>query len=102
MHLPVFKLDRREPAENRDGNLELAAGGIDLVDAAVQVHEGSVVDLHLLADSSDALKRNRGRRGLDILNEMQEEPSLRIEIFSSYTAVRSEEPVDAKLVQLAK
>jgi hypothetical protein len=27
LHLPVFELDRREPAENGNGNLELAASG---------------------------------------------------------------------------
>ena len=65
---------------------------------------GFVLDeLHLIADSSDTLKRNRGRRGLDILNEMQEEPDLQVVIYNHYTTVfRGDEPVDAKLVQLAQ
>ena len=65
---------------------------------------GFVLDeLHLIADSSDTLKRNRGRRGLDILNEMQAEPELQITVFSHYSPeFRNDEPVDAKLVQLAQ
>jgi len=65
---------------------------------------GFVLDeLHLIADSSDTLKRNRGRRGLDILNEMQDETNLQVEIYRDYAgAIRGDEAVDAKLVQLAR
>lgn len=65
---------------------------------------GFVLDeLHLIADSADTLRRNRGRRGLDILNEMQDEPDLQVEIYRDYSVlVHGEEAVDAKLVQLAK
>jgi len=60
-------------------------------------------ELHLIADSSDTLRRNRGRRGLDILNAMRQEPDLDIQVFSEYEqSFRSTDPVDAKLVQLAK
>jgi uncharacterized protein YacL len=59
-------------------------------------------ELHLIADASDAQKRNRGRRGLDILNEMQAQPDLRVGIYTSYATPRVREPVDARLVQLAK
>lgn len=60
-------------------------------------------ELHLIADSTDTLKRNRGRRGLDILNQMQQEPALQITVFDDYKATfRHGDPVDAKLVHLAK
>ena len=60
-------------------------------------------ELHLIADSTDTLKRNRGRRGLDILNQMQQETALQITIFDEYKATfRHGDPVDAKLVHLAK
>ena len=60
-------------------------------------------ELHLIADSSDNLRRNRGRRGLDILNSMQQEPDLDIQVLSDYEAsVRATDAVDARLVQLAK
>ena len=63
---------------------------------------GFVLDeLQLIADSSDALKRARGRRGLDILNAMQKELSLVVRSFDGPIAGDSDQ-VDAKLVKLAK
>jgi uncharacterized protein YacL len=60
-------------------------------------------ELHMIADSSDTLKRNRGRRGLDILNQMQQERELEVTVVDQYSSpIRSSDPVDAKLVQLAK
>lgn len=60
-------------------------------------------ELHLIADSSDTLKRNRGRRGLDILNQMQQESSLQVRVYDRYDQpLRSGDPVDTKLVHLAK
>jgi uncharacterized protein YacL len=63
---------------------------------------GFVLDeLQLIADSSDALKRARGRRGLDILNAMQKELNLVVRSFDGPIAGDSDQ-VDAKLVKLAK
>lgn len=60
-------------------------------------------ELHLIADSSDTLRRNRGRRGLDILNKMRQEPSLQLTVLNGYEVrLRGTDPVDAKLVQVAK
>lgn len=57
-------------------------------------------ELQHIADSSDVLKRNRGRRGLDILNRIQKELSINVEIFEGdYDEIRE---VDSKLVKLAK
>ncbi len=56
-------------------------------------------ELQHIADSSDALRRNRGRRGLDILNRMQKEPGTPVEIVEDDVPDISE--VDAKLVALA-
>lgn len=56
-------------------------------------------ELQLIADSSDPLKRNRGRRGLDILNRMKKSPLIEIKIHEGdYPDVNT---VDAKLVRLA-
>ena len=57
-------------------------------------------ELQHIADSSDTLRRNRGRRGLEILNRMQKEPGTPVEIVED--AVPSESEVDAKLVALAR
>ena len=56
-------------------------------------------ELQLIADSSDALRRNRGRRGLEILNRMQKESGTPVEIVEDDVPDVSE--VDAKLVSLA-
>lgn len=57
-------------------------------------------ELQLVADSSDSLKRNRGRRGLDILSRIQKNPDLHIRIVEEdFPQVRD---VDMKLLELAK
>jgi uncharacterized protein YacL len=57
-------------------------------------------ELQYIADSSDVLKRNRGRRGLDILNRIQKELSIKVEIYEGDFDEVSE--VDSKLVKLAQ
>jgi uncharacterized protein YacL len=57
-------------------------------------------ELQLVADSADSLKRNRGRRGLDILQRLQKIASVQIQIVEDdFPAVRE---VDLKLIELAK
>jgi uncharacterized protein YacL len=57
-------------------------------------------ELQLVADSADSLKRNRGRRGLDILQRLQKVATLTIQIVEDdFPAVRE---VDLKLIELAK
>lgn len=57
-------------------------------------------ELQYIADSSDSLKRVRGRRGLDILNALQKEEGISVEMYEG--DIENVEEVDAKLVQLAK
>jgi uncharacterized protein YacL len=57
-------------------------------------------ELQHIADSSDTLRRNRGRRGLEILNRMQKDPSTPVEIIEDDVPEIAE--VDAKLVALAR
>ncbi len=57
-------------------------------------------ELQSIADSSDSLKRNRGRRGLDILNRLQKQKDLDVKISEQdFPAIRE---VDGKLIQLTK
>ncbi|MEX2183392.1 MAG: PIN domain-containing protein [Chloroflexota bacterium] len=56
-------------------------------------------ELQHIADSSDTLRRNRGRRGLEILSRMQKEPGTPVEIVED--AIPDVAEVDAKLVALA-
>lgn len=57
-------------------------------------------ELQHIADSSDVLKRNRGRRGLDILNRMQKDSKVTVQILDDDFDDLYE--VDAKLVRLAQ
>jgi uncharacterized protein YacL len=53
-------------------------------------------ELQLVADSADSLKRNRGRRGLDVLQRLQKMATLQIQI------VEDDFPAVRKLIELAK
>ena len=57
-------------------------------------------ELQHIADSPDTLRRNRGRRGLDILNKLQKNDRVPIEITDM--DVDDARDVDSKLVQLGK
>lgn len=57
-------------------------------------------ELRHIADSSDSLKRNRGRRGLDILNKIQKELDIEVKIWDK--EVKEAREVDIKLLKLAK
>ena len=57
-------------------------------------------ELRHIADSSDTLKRNRGRRGLDILNKIQKESQVPVQIVEQDFEDIAE--VDSKLIKLAK
>jgi uncharacterized protein YacL len=57
-------------------------------------------ELRHIADSSDSLKRNRGRRGLDILNRIQKELEIDVEIYEGDFADIAE--VDSKLLKLGQ
>lgn len=57
-------------------------------------------ELQYIADSSDSMKRSRGRRGLDILNRMQRSSGIHIDVSDQdFPKLKG---VDAKLVALAK
>ncbi len=57
-------------------------------------------ELQHIADSADTLRRNRGRRGLDILNRLQKEANVPVEV--SDTDFETVHEVDAKLVKMAR
>lgn len=57
-------------------------------------------ELQHIADSSDSLKRVRGRRGLDILNALQKEDGVTVEM--DEREIPESDEVDMKLVHLAK
>jgi uncharacterized protein YacL len=70
------------------------------LDGVIVIPQFVLRELQLVADSADSLKRNRGRRGLDILQRLQKVATLQIQIVEDdFPAVRE---VDLKLIELAK
>lgn len=69
------------------------------IEGTLVIPEFVLEELQHIADSSDLLKRNRGRRGLDILNKIQKELDVKVLI---YEGDMEEGEVDSKLVKLAK
>jgi uncharacterized protein YacL len=72
------------------------------IEGKIVIPEFVLVELRHIADSSDSLKRNRGRRGLDVLNRIQTEHG--VEIYNTEAEKSLEEipEVDIKLLKLAQ
>lgn len=112
---PKFGKDKDKVIRNDDGKLARCK----VLDTSVIIDgriadlcntgfvEGTLVipsfvleELRHIADSSDLLKRNRGRRGLDILNKIRKELDIKVQILEKDYDDLSE--VDTKLVRLAQ
>jgi uncharacterized protein YacL len=82
-----------------DGRIaDIAESGF--LDGVLVIPQFVLHELQLVADSAESAKRNRGRRGLDIVQRLQKMPNLEVQVSSSdYPAVRE---VDLKLIEMAK
>ena len=70
------------------------------LDGVLVIPQFVLRELQMVADSADSMKRNRGRRGLDILQKIQKDPALQVRIVEEdFPQVRE---VDMKLIELAK
>ncbi|MFB7141140.1 PIN/TRAM domain-containing protein [Gottfriedia sp. NPDC056225] len=117
--LSLFTLSSRSAKKKAAEEQEIAEIPVKILDTSVIIDgriadicqtgfiEGTIVipqfvlaELQYIADSSDTLKRNRGRRGLDILNRIQKELAMKVEVYEGDFEDVPE--VDAKLVKLAK
>ena len=121
--MSLFKMSKKKShGHDQDGNegkQEQAGSSYKILDTSVIIDgriadicqtgfvEGTIVipqfvleELQHIADSSDALKRNRGRRGLDILNRIQKELAVKVEFYEGDFEEIQE--VDSKLIKLAK
>lgn len=72
------------------------------LEGPIVIPEFVLVELRHIADSSDALKRNRGRRGLDILKKIQNDYGIEIYNTASEKALDEIPEVDVKLLKLAQ
>ncbi|HJV47577.1 MAG TPA: PIN/TRAM domain-containing protein [Bacillota bacterium] len=107
-----FAKSKKEEQKPKNENLKLLDTSV-IIDGRIAdicktgFIEGSLVipqfvleELQHIADSSDVLKRNRGRRGLDILNRIQKE--LKVKVIIEEKDFDDIHEVDSKLVRLAK
>jgi uncharacterized protein YacL len=70
------------------------------IDGTLVIPQFVLKELQLVADSADSMKRNRGRRGLDILQKVQKMSGVEVTISDvDYPEVRE---VDLKLIELAR
>lgn len=70
------------------------------IEGKIVIAEFVLSELHAIADSSDNLRRRKGRRGLDILAELRRSNEVEVETLNKdYPGVAD---VDRKLIQLAK
>ncbi|MEW6252519.1 MAG: PIN domain-containing protein, partial [Planctomycetota bacterium] len=74
-----------------------------IIDSPIFIPRFVLQELQAIADSADKLKRNRGRRGLDMLNKLQTNDKVEIRISDArLPSVEEAGDVDQKLVALAK
>ena len=80
-----------------DGRID-ALGSSRFLDAPVVVPQFVIDELQTLADSSDKLKRERGRRGLDVIRDLQANPHVDVSIDTTESEGHG---VDHQLLDLA-
>src|SRR5213075_801173 len=74
-----------------------------VIDQPMVVPRFVLQELQSIADSSDKLRRNRGRRGLDMLKRMQSNPKIDLQIHeANLPELREATKVDERLVAFAK
>jgi len=74
--------------------------GTGIIDGPIVVPQIVLQELHNLADSDEKLRRERGRLGMRVLEEMRKNPKLEIRIEGAQLG--SEQPADQQLIQIAK
>jgi uncharacterized protein YacL len=80
-----------------DGRVaDLVATGF--VGGTILLHEGVLRELQAISDASDPHRRSRGRRGLDMLVELQKAPTVQFQLVEEAGVI----DVDAALVRLAR
>ena len=70
------------------------------IDGSLLVPRFVLDELRHIADSSDSLRRNRGRRGLEVLGRLRKDASVPLRVLD--VGVENGEEVDARLVELAR
>lgn len=97
-HRRPYLLDTSVVIDGRIADIEETG----IIDAQLVVPRFVVAELQAIADSTDKLRRNRGRRGLDILNRLRGNARTELVIEDRELPEFAGQPVDQKLVLLAR
>jgi uncharacterized protein YacL len=112
--IPKFGKERALKAEARAGHFKILDTSVIIDGRISELCESGFIEgimlvpafvleeLRHIADSPDLLKRNRGRRGLDILNKMRKDQEIKIQIYDNNRGLEDVAEVDSKLVKLAQ
>lgn len=113
--VPIADVNYRPGKKNKVGNVPKILDTSVIIDGRISgimktgflegpivIPEFVLVELRHIADSSDSLKRTRGRRGLDILNKMQEDYGIEIYNTENEKFLNEIHEVDVKLLKLAQ
>lgn len=73
-----------------------------IIDAEMIVPQFIIQEVQDIADSHDKLRRSRGRRGLDVLRKLQQDPHVDIRVQENDAAPVKGHSVDQRIVELAK
>lgn len=113
-NFPRFGKERGQKADSRGNQLKILDTSV-IIDGRIAdlcesgFIEGTLIipafileELRHIADSPDLLKRNRGRRGLDILNKIRKELDVKVQIYDNNRGLEDVAEVDTKLVKLGQ
>lgn len=111
---PKFGKERTQKTEARTSNYKILDTSVIIDGRIADLCESGFIEgvllapafileeLRHIADSPDLLKRNRGRRGLDILNKMRKDVDIKVQIYDNVRGLEGVAEVDTKLVKLAQ
>ncbi len=106
--IPYVKFKRQEMKEEQiiidtssiiDGRI-LDIVKTKFIEARFVVPRFVLNELHALSDSTDHMKRQKGKRGIEILHSLKKEPNIEVEIYDR--PVEGVKSVDEKLIKLAQ
>jgi uncharacterized protein YacL len=109
-HLPGWKSLSKSPARGENAKILDTSVIIDgrikdvaetgFVEGPLLIPQFVLGELQHIADSSDSVKRTRGKRGLEVLHHIQKQVDVEVRIIETdFPAVKE---VDSKLIELAK
>lgn len=96
--LKPFVLDTSVVIDGRIADL----AETNILDSQLIMPRFVLAELQGIADSSDKMRRSRGRRGLDVLNRLRSNETIDLKIYDREMPEFVNQPVDMKLVLLAK